>query len=101
MESKTVYKRVTADQVIPERDLVITILPGGAVPMARISDPQTIEPTMPMPVMQALNVVSDDLALEPYYLEIVVVDEGNRWQEAWGTLIDHPTRMLPPDAGSI
>jgi hypothetical protein len=101
VESETMYKRVASDHIVPDRDLVIRILPGATSPVAEISDPKNASASEPMPVPQALKVVADEMALEPYYLEVVVVDDENLWQDEWGKLIEHPTRVTSKAAMSL
>lgn len=98
MEKESVFHQVGKHQIVPDRDLVIEIVPGERMPMASITDPQTRTASELMPVPQALKVVADEMSLEPYYLEIVVVDENSLWDEAWGKLVAHPSRMDPKSA---
>lgn len=101
MESEAVYKRVTSDQVVPDRDLVVRVLRGQGMPFAQISDPKNTSASEPMPVPQALKVVSDEMALEPSYFEVVIIDDENLWLEEWGKLIAHPARISSPTAMSL
>ena len=42
MDSEAIYHRVEASQVIPDRDLVIEIVPAEAGPLATITDPKSL-----------------------------------------------------------
>jgi hypothetical protein len=101
VEKESVFHRVRKHQIVPDRDLVIEIVPGERMPMASIADPQTKTASELMPVPQALKVVADEMSLEPYYLEIVVVDEDGLWDDALGRLIAHPSRLDPKSALSL
>lgn len=101
MERESVYHRVRKHQIVPERDLVIEIVPGERAPAATISDPKSTTKTELMPVPEALSVVADEMSLEPYYLEVVVVDEDRLWDDRWGRLVDHPSRLDSKSALSL
>jgi hypothetical protein len=101
VEKESVFHRVRKYQIIPDRDLVIEIVPGERMPMASITDPQTRTASELMPVPQALKVVADEMSLEPYYLEIVVVDEDGLWNVQWGRLVAHPSRLDSKSALSL
>ena len=101
MGSEAIYHRVEASQIIPDRDLVIEIVPGEAGPLAAITDPKSTSTSEPMPIPQALKVVENELALEPGYFELVIIDENDLWRDEWGTLDKHPSRISSKETLSL
>ena len=98
MTDETIYHRVGVQQAVADRDLVIEIVSGENCPLAAISDPRGTSKSQLMPVPQALKVVENEIALEPDYFELVIIDDDDLWQEEWGKLIPHPDRANPKAA---
>ncbi|MDB5524751.1 MAG: hypothetical protein JWM58_2514 [Rhizobium sp.] len=98
MADDMIYHQVGAHQAVADRDIVIEIVPGENCPLAAITDPRGTSKSRPMPVPQALKVVENEIALEPGYLELVIIDDGGLWCEEWGKLIPHPDRANPKTA---
>lgn len=88
------YKKVSHHHIRKETDLVVTLIEGIGGPCAFITDPAQGRDTIPIPVEEALAGVEQVVAGGATPRDIVIVDEGNLWDERWGILTPHPERNV-------
>lgn len=86
------YKKVSPIDISKETDVVVTLIDGIGTPCAFITDPAQARDTIPIPVEEALADARQMVAADLNPRTIVVVDEGDLWQDRWGRLVPHPER---------
>lgn len=87
-----VYHKVSRNDVRKETDLVVTIIDGIAGPCAFITDLVQARDTIPLPVEEALASARQMVAGDTLPRKLVIVDEGELWDEQWGKLL--PNRAM-------
>jgi len=86
------YKKVSPIDISKETDVVVTLIDGIGTPCAFITDPSQARDTIPIPVEEALADARQMIAADLNPRTIVIVDEGDLWQDRWGRLVPHPER---------
>lgn len=96
MADQRIFRRIAGHSINADQDVVIALERSATGVVALLHTPGDDQWSETMPVAEAIERGRQALAAHAQatdYRELVVVDDDDLWDGAFGELVPHPTRM--------